>query len=211
MIKVLVAALCYMTLFILIELISRKTKINGELSRKIAHIAAGTTAAFLPLVMSFPEIMVLSLLFLPVMFLSKNKNLFSSIHEVNRKTHGELYFPIAIFITALLFPDKEIFMYGVLVMALSDGFASVFGEKYGKQKFKLWQGQKSYVGSTVFFITTVVIGLWAVSQLPVWATLSLALILAVTEAALSGGIDNLVLPPLASGLLLAFIKVLILR
>ncbi|MCX6729821.1 MAG: hypothetical protein NTV95_04270 [Candidatus Saccharibacteria bacterium] len=206
--KVIIAALCYTALFILIELITRKAKLNKELSRKIAHILAGTSAAFLPLFMSFRQIMLLSLLFLPVMVISKRKNLFSSIHEVSRKTYGEVYFPVAIFLTALLFPDKRLFIYGVLVMSLSDGFASVFGQKFSKKKYKLWQGEKSYVGSSTFFIMTLIIGLAVLVQIPVWVIVGSALVLTLAEACLSGGIDNLVLPPLASGLIYGAVKLL---
>lgn len=209
--KVIIAALCYMALFILIELIARNSKLNKELSRKLAHIFAGTSAAFLPLFMSFRQIMLLSLLFLPVMVISKRKNIFSSIHEVNRKTYGEVYFPIAIFLTALLFPDKQLFIYGILVMALSDGLASIFGQKYGKKKYRLWQGEKSYVGSLIFFITTLLIGLVVATQIPTWAVTGCALILTFAEACLSGGIDNLIVPPLASSLLLGIMKLLNVR
>jgi phytol kinase len=205
--RVILAALCYTALFILIELIARKFKLNKELSRKLAHIIAGTSAAFLPLVMSFHQIMVLSLLFLPVMALSKNKNLFSSIHEVNRKTYGELYFPVAIFITAWWFPTKDLFMYGVLVMGISDGLASIVGQKLGKKTYKLWQGKKSYVGSFAFFVATVVIGLLvAPSSVSLAPLLAIGLVLTLVEASLSGGIDNLILPPVASGLLMIALK-----
>lgn len=206
--KVVIAATFYTILFIFIEFITRKSKISNELSRKLAHILAGTSAALLPLVMGFREIMVVSLLFLPVMLISKRNNLFSSIHEVSRKTHGELYFPVAIFITALLFPNRQIFMYGVMVMALSDGLASLFGQKYGQKKYKLWQGQKSYLGSFVFFATTCIIGLVIASQVPIWLILGSALILTVVEASLSGGLDNLVLPPLAGTLLFGIFRLL---
>lgn len=206
--KVIVAALCYTTLFILVELVTRRANLNKELSRKIAHILSGTSVTFLPLFMSFQQIMILSLLFLPVMVISKRKNLFSSIHGVSRKTYGEVYFPTAIFLTALLFHDKRLFMYGVLVMSLSDGFASILGQKYGKKKYKLWQSEKSYVGSSAFFITTLIIGLVVMVQIPVWVIVGSALVLTFAEACLSGGTDNLVLPPLASGFMFGAIKLL---
>ena len=115
---------------------------------------------------------------------------------------------MAIFLSALLFPNKQLFMYGVLVMSLSDGFASVFGQRYGKKKYKLWQGEKSYVGSSVFFIMTLMIGLAVMVQIPVWVIVGSALVLTFAEACLSGGIDNLILPPLASGLIYGAMKLL---
>jgi phytol kinase len=202
MIRVAVAALCYTALFILIELITRKLKLNRELSRKLAHIIAGTSAAFLPLLMSFYQIMVLSLLFLPVMAISKRRNLFSSIHQVNRKTYGELYFPIAIFITAWWFPTKDLFMYGVLVMGISDGLASIVGQRLGLKTYKLWQGKKSYVGSFTFFVSTTLIGILVMPAVGLAPLAAIAILLTLIEACLSGGIDNLILPPIASGLIM---------
>ena len=205
MIRVLIAAVCYLTLFVGIEVITIRARLDKELSRKAAHILAGTSAAFLPLVMSFKEIMVLSLLFLPVMLLSKRKNLFSSIHQVSRTTYGEVYFPISIFLTALLFPEAKIYMYGILIMSLSDGLASVIGQKFGAKKYRLWQGEKSYAGSATFLLSAFLLGLIllpAVNPAGIASVLLLAAILTVVEASLSYGFDNLFLPPIAGGLFL---------
>jgi hypothetical protein len=53
MIGVLIAAVLYLCLFVSIELIARRTKISTELSRKLSHIIAGTSVAFLPYFLSF--------------------------------------------------------------------------------------------------------------------------------------------------------------
>lgn len=196
MFAVVVAAVSYTALFIVIELASRKLKLHKELSRKLSHIIAGISAACLPLVMSFNNVMILSMLFLPVMILSKKKGLFTSIHNVKRKTYGEFYFPISIFICAWLFQDIHIFMFGVLVMGISDGLASLVGQKYGTKTYKLWQSKKSYVGSTVFFIATFLIGLLTIPYLG-FALVPICALLTMAEAGLSGGSDNLVLPPAA--------------
>jgi phytol kinase len=197
-----IAAVAYLVLFVLIELATRKVKLHQELSRKLAHVLAGTSAAFLPVFMSFREIMILSLVFLPVMVISKRRNLFTSIHAVDRETYGEIFFPISIFLVAWWFPGTQIFTYGVLIMSISDGFASIIGQKYGKKQYRLWQSKKSYVGSIVFFGTALLIGLVVAPSVSVLNVCSLAAILTFTEAILSGGLDNLILPPLASALLL---------
>jgi len=205
--KVLIAAFVYCVLFVVVELVTKKAKIDKEVSRKFVHVVAGATVAFLPLFMTFHEIAMLSLLFIVVMLLSKKVSLFSSIHEVKRSTYGEVYFPFAILITALAFPHKELFMYGLLVMAISDGFAGIAGQKYGNKKYRLLGSQKSYVGSCTFFVTALLIGFLVLGTLTNLALIEVVTIsalaggiLTIVEAGLSYGFDNLVLPPMAASL-----------
>jgi phytol kinase len=205
--KVLIVTLLYGLFFIAVEIVTKKTKLSREISRKVVHIVSGTTAALLPLYMPFHDIAYVGLLFVPIMFVSKKADIFRAIHGVARSTYGEIYFPMAIFITAVAFPDRFLYMYGMFIMALSDGFASVIGQKYGKTSYKLLAAKKSYVGSITFFITAVLTGIiimfcfsYGVAPTILISTF-LAAVLAITEGSLSGGLDNLILPPLASGLM----------
>lgn len=213
MLKVFIAALLYGLLFGSVELVTKHFKINKENSRKVVHIAAGVSAACLPLFMTFDEVIWLSLLFVPIMLVSKRRNIFSSIHQVKRLTYGEVYFPLAIFLTALLFPHKAIYVYGLLVMALSDGFASVVGQRYGKQKYIIGRSQKSYIGSATFFLISVLVGLCVLAALGAnhWQAgligTGCALVLTLVEGVLPFGTDNLVLPPLASFLIWSAVRV----
>ncbi len=210
--KIIVFAALYGGFFGLVELIGRNTHIQKETSRKAAHILAGTSAAFLPFVLSFREITYLSLLFIPVMLVSKRINFLSSIHAVTRRTYGEIYFPCSIAITALLFPQRPLYIYGLLIMAISDGFASVIGQKYGRSSYTLLAGRKSYVGSLTFFVSALAVGLavmlsFGTALLPALVlSTALAGFLTLVEGSLSHGLDNLLLPPMASGLLLVLMK-----
>lgn len=210
--KVIIFAFLYLLLFIGVEVIAKRTKINTESSRKLVHIVAGTTAALLPLVMTFHEIIALSILFIPVMLISKRANIFSSIHSVKRSTFGEVYFPLAILLTALLFPRNSEYMYGLLVLGISDGSASIIGQKYGKKKYQLFGHKKSYAGSLAFFIATLVIGIIILAHFTDMAiglilviSILLAAFLAMVEACLHKGLDNLIISPFAALLLAVFI------
>lgn len=206
--KIIIVTALYTIFFVVVELVTKTTRLDKEVSRKIVHILAATSAAFLPLVMSFREIAYLSLLFLPVMMVSKRVNLFSSIHQVQRKTYGEVFFPVAILITALLFPHQLEYSYGLFILGISDGFASVIGQKYGRKTYRIGAAHKSYLGSLVFALSawlTGIIVLMVFGQavvLSIALTIPLAVILTLVEASSSSGIDNLILPPLASGLML---------
>lgn len=204
--KVIIAAIFYSIFFLLVELISRKSKLSKELSRKIVHIFSGTSVAFLPFAMTLTEIIYLSLLFIPIMYFSKKINFFSSIHQVKRITYGEVYFPLGILLTAFLFPQRSIYMYGILIMAISDGLASLVGQKYGKKKYKIVNSYKSYVGSITFFVTAVLIGLLFTKSFLL--VILLSGVLMIIEAVISGGLDNLILPIIGSGLLMYFLKFL---
>lgn len=205
--KVLTATIFFTLFFGLVEVIKNKFKIDAEISRKIVHILAGIVVAFLPFYMSFLEISFLSLIFIPVMLVSKRINFFSSIHSVKRKTLGEVYFPGAVFLVATAFPYTPLYIYGMLVMSISDGLANVFGQRFGKSKFQIGSVQKSYLGSSIFFVTALTIGLtiltfsYTLSPLTLVMTGIIALILTLTESILTGGLDNLVLPTLGAALL----------
>lgn len=213
--KVLFFALFYLIFFITVEVISRRYKLNREYSRKIVHVIAGTTAGFLPFVMSFNEIAVLSFLFIPVLFISKKFNVLGSIHAVKRKTYGEIYFPVVILLMAISFQEKFIFMYGLLIMGISDGLAAIIGEKYGKKKYRIFSVRKTYIGSVTFFIASFLISVVVLfifnapfAQALILVVL-LSAILTIVEAFLSAGLDNLILSPLAAILLLMALKFLL--
>jgi dolichol kinase len=101
-------------------------------------------------------------------------------------------------------------------MAVSDGFASVIGQKYGHKTYKLLFSRKSYIGSLTFCISALVIGILALvcsntaNLVPaVLVSLLAAIVLTFVEAILSFGLDNLVLPPLAAFLLFSLVKLVV--
>ena len=204
---VLVAA-AYGFIFIVVEIIAARLRPPGEVSRKLSHILAGIGAAILPFVLSFPQIVLLGLLFVPAVFVSMRSNMFKSIHGVSRSTYGELYFPLAIAICAFLFPDKLFFTYGVLVLGISDALASLIGTRYGRKKRRGKKGSKTTAGSMAFFVSAAVIGvalLATIGAVPlamavVWSII-LALILMFVELHSHKGLDNLTIPITACVLL----------
>jgi phytol kinase len=206
--KFLIVAAAYGLIFVIVELLAKKLHPPGETTRKLSHILAGVGAALLPFVLTFNEIALLGALFVPAVYLSMRSNLFKSVHKVKRSTYGEVYFPLAIAVCALLFPDRLLFIYGVLVIGISDALASLLGLRYGRKKYKAPSGQKSFVGSSVFFVATTIIGATlvlsfintSVATAVIWAVV-LAAILTIIEARAKKGLDNLLVPVAASGLL----------
>lgn len=192
----------------MVELLAKKLHPPSEATRKLSHILAGVGAALLPFVLSFNEIALLGALFVPAVYISMRSDWFKSVHKVKRSTYGEIYFPLAIAVCALLFPDRLLFTYGVLVIGISDALASLLGLRYGRKKYKAPSGQKSFVGSAAFFVSTLIIGTTLTLifvnttfvQSLFWSA-ALAMVLTIIEARAKRGLDNLYVPVAASGLM----------
>jgi phytol kinase len=185
---------------VLVETLSRWAKMRPETSRKLAHVSAGVIAAGLPLFMSVESIAVLAAAFIPIMLLSRHFWLLPSIHSAERATLGEAYFPLGVLLAALLFTRPLFFAFGVLVMAVSDAVAGVVGARYGRHRYPVLGGHKTYEGSAGFFIVTVpiaaaalVVGGAGIGEIVVVA-LGLAAVLTLVESAIGWGLDNTVLP-----------------
>jgi phytol kinase len=186
----------YAAYFFVAEAMARRLRVSHEVSRKVEHVIFGISIACLPAFISFRQIALLGILFVPAVLISKSAGFFRSVHRVRRRTNGELYFAVAIATTALLFPRSDPFIYAMLVLGIGDGLAALVGQPLGAHKYRLLGSRKSYEGSMTFFVVT--IGLGLALGLSVTGAVSAAAILAVIEGALSGGLDNLFLPVVAA-------------
>ncbi len=209
MIAMLIAAAVYLALLGLMELIVKSSPLSKDVSRRIIHITAGVISALLPRYMSFDQIAFLSSCFVAIICLSIRYNVFSSMHGVRRHTYGEIYFPLGVLVTALFFPNVSQYVYGVLVLGISDALASIIGQRYGIRKFRrLLCADKSYAGSAAFFASAVLIGfvilaLAHASLIEAFLfSLLMAGVLTIVEGKLTDGEDNLWLCPVAAGLIL---------
>lgn len=195
-----------MATLIIGKLLSKLDKFHPEHSRKFIHISAGIAAAALPFFLGFGQIVILAAVFTPPMILTKHKKLMSALAQVKRKTFGEVFFSVGVLLTALLFPHIEAYVFGILVMALADGFASVLGARFGKRGYTVFGQKKTFFGSGVFFVVTVSIGLamlLAVDRSIDSSIVPLVFvsgILAYEEALLAYGADNIFIPVTAAGL-----------
>jgi len=83
-------------LFVLMEVVKRRTQIRGTVTRKILHVSTALISMALPSYLTPGWLLVLAGVFTGVLALSKAFKVFTSIHEVPRKTWGEVVFPLGI-------------------------------------------------------------------------------------------------------------------
>ena len=148
-------------------------------------------------------IMILSGLFIVLFVLSRNFGIFSSIHEVSRKTIGEFSMAAGVGISAVvLLPSGIIaFVYGMLILGFADTSANIIGSKWKIWEFKIMSQSKSIGGTTAFFLCSIMISYFTAYYVGLDIKLDMLLVLCLTltlvEAVHIFGLDNLTLPLLS--------------
>lgn len=179
---------------------SRRFGLDSELARKIAHISCGVIAACLPLVMTLYSAAIVAALFIPFMLLSRRIGLFPSVHRAEASSLGEIYFPLGVMGASLFAPSAAAYSFGVLVMGLSDAFASLAGRRYGKRSYRLPGAHKTFLGSAVFLAITLAMAFGTLAALgrmsagSILAASLVSLTLTAMEGLLGKGLDNAALP-----------------
>lgn len=207
-----VCILIFLTL-VLAQILKNKSKLSKEILRKFSHVLTGVIIAFTPLFLNWSSVVLLNIAFLLTVVISLRFNVFSSIHDVGRKTYGELLYPISIGLLAFFHPDIWIFIVAVLHLALADALAAIFGSMYGSNKqYKIFGGSKSLLGSGIFLITSfIILGLTKliIGEGVTLANLQLLFLLPVLLTIIEGlsgyGLDNFTVP-VGAWLLIIFLS-----
>lgn len=201
------ASLGLWVILLVIETLQRMGFMKGEFSRKAIHIYTGFFLALLPVFATRQEIIAINFLFfLGVITLSGYLHFFKSIESIKRWSLGHFLYPIGVLLVALFFKDPAVYSFSVLVLALADGFAAVFGKKYGKIHYHILGADKTLLGSTVFFLISLTLLLTFSTSYGVHDNLSYlfifsgALSLTLIEGFIAAGFDNLVLPLVAAAI-----------
>lgn len=200
--SLLIALVGVLAILALSELLWRMSAVRGEDARKFVHISVGTFVAFWPYFLTWHEIQLMSLAFFVVVLISLRANIFHAIHNVKRKTWGELCFPIGIGLSALIMPPPIIFTAAILHLSLADGFAAIIGKRFGMlHQYTIRNYTKTLVGTLSFWaissaivLVTVLLsqnGLsWPLLPLLVWLPLAASLV----ENLAVAGTDNIFVP-----------------
>ncbi len=151
--------------------LKKKGIISKFLARKIVHLFAGLVVLIVPFfILPLHAIFIAASLTIAVYFSSRDssvkqlKELYESIGEEAEESIGRLQGPfcysisITILITVfVIFAPTQLYfpICGILIMIISDTFASIIGKKYGRIRLALsYTGsQRTLEGSLVFLIS----------------------------------------------------------
>lgn len=201
----------FLGVFALAELWKRTSDPPVEWTRKFVHFFGGLISATFPWVFASPWTVVgLALLFLVIIWGSRRLGLLDSIHGVERKSEGGIYYPLAVLLVFLVGHDRPVFyLIAILALVVSDTLAALVGTMYGRQAYTVEQDRRSLEGSVVFLFTTFLIThlpLLLMAKLDplasVLISVQVAILVTQFEAISLRGNDNLIVPVITFYLLL---------
>jgi phytol kinase len=184
--------------------VSRFAQADSEIVRKIVHIGTGNVI-LLAWWLHIPAIagITASILASAVTLLSYSFPILPGINSVGRLSFGTFFYSMSIGVLVAWFwylQQPHYAALGILIMSWGDGLAALVGQRFGKHKYYLFGGQKSWEGSLTmaivsFLICSLILMSVQGNSWQVWA-ISVVVALAATglETISFVGIDNLTVP-----------------
>ncbi len=171
----------------------------SETRRKIVHLGMGMACLALPLFFAHPASRwyVLALLILVLCGLhwlrsSKPNKYRDVLYAVQRRSFGEYYFALAVWIAYdLCRTTPHIYVLAILTLAFADTLGALAGRSFGRHYYHCGVSHKSIEGSIVFLCTSLCLSL-------IFFAPPLAILIAMTATIFEGlsgdGLDNLTVP-----------------
>lgn len=189
-------------LLLIAEKLRHEKIIHGEIARKFVHITVGAFIATWPYYLDMLTIQVLCLVLLAGVVASRYFTVFKAIHEVRRKTWGDLLFPLGVGLSATLAAEPWVFTAAVLHLSVADGVAALIGERYiNAGKYKILGQTKSVVGSLAFWLVSfMIVSLLLITHSKELSLVAMPLLLGLTTATTlvenvaPSGTDNILVP-----------------
>jgi phytol kinase len=209
-----ILACAFLLLFALAELLYRVFKVKAEYTRKLVHLCTGLITLLFPVFLeSHWYVLALCLSFLIILLLSLRLGWLPSINNIDRVSRGSISYPLAVYVCfyTYTFFDNYIFFYlPVLVLAVADPMAALWGRKYPRGRYIIFHEQKTVVGSAAFFVSALIVSFFLFTsfsnfQAPgVWVmSVFVALVTCIAESISQKGYDNLAIPFCALVILVA--------
>lgn len=181
---------------------------HAEVSRKTIHVAIGLYAMALPLLFD-AQWPVVALLLIALALMGwlrlpqvRTSGLGKAIHAVERRSLGDIWLALAIGFVFLQSGGEYIFYaLPLAIITLSDTAAALTGSAYGRRRFAVEDGVKSWEGVVAFFMVSVIVAmsmLLLLTDAPRVNVVVLAFAIAgfgaIVEAVSWRGLDNLFVP-----------------
>lgn len=188
------AAVLILLTTILVKLSIDKYNIHKETGRKILHLVAVMTCAYV--VYHAPSRLELAVIFFIssiVLFIVAYQNV---LLPSPRKSYGIALFPLS-FALLLISPfTTQNIIFGIITLGISDALAGISGEYFAKKKHLFLYEAKSWLGFAAFYFSTLAIGYFFIGFTPL--LFILALVPALSELFSYRGSDNLTVPLVAT-------------
>lgn len=192
-----------------IRIFQKRYAPHPEWCRKLMHIGSGIVALSIPWLFqrTWPVLILCAgsgaglLAIKHLKFLKQNIG--RVVGEVERKSSGDIYFPLTIAVLFLLSKGDPLFYcIPIMILTFADAAAALVGIFYGVLHFKTRDGVKTIEGSLAFFLVAFICAHIPMllftdlgSQEILLIAFLLAFLLMIVEAAVGWkGLDNLLIP-----------------
>jgi phytol kinase len=175
----------------------------AEWTRKFVHLSGGLVAASFPWIFGSPvTVLALGALFAAALWGARRLRLLPSVHGIERRSEGALYYPLAVCLLFLIGHGRPVFyLIALFVLVISDTLAALLGSAYGRWTYAVESGHRTLEGSAAFFLTTLLsvhLPLLLLTDMDRAASvligLQIALLVTAFEAISLRGNDNLIVP-----------------
>lgn len=198
--------IAFLALFAIAELLYHRTKVKAEYTRKFVHVITGLLTLLFPLLFDH-HIWVLLLCagFALILTVSLKMKWIPSINGIDRESVGSIAYPVAVYGCFMVFEhhqrDLLFFYVPILVLAICDPMAALFGQRWPIGRYRLSGGYKSLMGTSMFVASA-----FAVTILLVWCiptsggvsrwpmVVGVSVLCAFAEAVSPKGWDNITIP-----------------
>jgi dolichol kinase len=195
----------FLALFAVAELLHVIVRIKAEITRKIVHIGTGILTTLFPIMVKDQWlVLLLCASFALILTLSKRFNFLKGINGIDRKSHGSISYPLAVYLTYLFYDftgQHRLFFYlPILTMAFADPIAALVGKKTGYIPIYIFGEKKTIGGFLGFFSTSIIVTSILLLYFPYASINSIILVIvcalfsASTELITPKGLDNLTIP-----------------
>jgi len=193
----------FLALFAIAEIWRRRFAPPVEWTRKLVHFGGGVVSAAFPWMFGTHwTVLVLGAAFAGVLALGRRLGALESVTAVERRSKGELYFPIGVYLLFVIARHQPVYyLIALSALVLSDALAALLGRSYGRHQFPVGGDLKSLEGSVVFFIVTflgvhvpLLLGTPVDRAASLLIAFQIALLVTSFEAISMHGNDNLIIP-----------------
>ena len=176
--------------------------LGPEITRHIAHVVGAASVAVLPFFLRLSELVALAAFFTGLLAWTRARHLLNSVHGIPRVTVGAIVFPAGLLLAAILgWEHPGAIAYAALVLAIADPAAAMVGSRVKGAGWRVIGGQKTVAGTAAFISATIAIGVLlglGTGDVRLAAVVGAAAVLALIEASLGYGLDNVPVPAVAS-------------
>ncbi len=206
LINTLLLAGAFLLLFAVAELLYHKLHVKVEITRKIVHFGTGIITLLFPILLdNHWLVLFLCTSFAVILIISLKFNLLKSINAIERESVGSIAYPVSVYSCYLvyqLYNHHYFYFYlPILILAVCDPLAALFGKRWPKGKYKIGKDNKTLMGSSMFFISALLLcGFILVPNLTygvggiIAACIFVSVITTIAEACSGKGYDNITIP-----------------